>query len=254
MAVEEIKPYDNEGTHKAEQVEKMFDSIAPSYDLMNTLMTFGMDSIWRDKAIKRLQSLLPSEDTEPHILDVACGTGDVTFRLGELLAPCHIEGVDLSEGMLRIARRKLATPRYSHQADRILFRAADCLALPYPENRFDAVTVAYGVRNFEHLDKGYAEMLRVLKPGGVICVIELCEPANPIMRIGYKFYTRLAIPTAGRIFSSDTKAYPYLLQSIAACPQRGSMTRLMKQAGFSDAQCKVLFPSTVAIYTARKPK
>lgn len=254
MAVEDIKPYGDGAQHKAEQVEKMFDSIAPSYDLMNTLMTFGLDRRWRDKALERLRGMMDADGGQRHILDVACGTGDVTFRICAMLAPCRVEGIDLSEGMLREARRKLSTPQYARYAGRVDFRAADCLALPFADNTFDAVTVAYGVRNFEHLDRGYAEMLRVLRPGGILCVLELCEPPNPLMRLGYRLYTRLAIPLAGRLLSGDTKAYPYLLQSIAACPSRAAMTALMDAAGYSDTAFRTLFPSTVAVYTARKPR
>lgn len=266
--VEEVKPY-SRGTRKAEQVEKMFDTIAPSYDLMNALMTFGLHRVWRDKALRRLRRLTGTyapfcHDVEEgdrrvyytvrqSILDVACGTGDVTFRLASMYPEAQILGIDLSEGMLARARKKRDSPKHRHHADLIEFAAADCLNLPYEGERFDAVTVAYGVRNFERLDAGFREMSRVLRPGGTICVIELCEPTNPLMRAAYKAYTRCVIPLVGRVISGDSKAYSYLPQSIGACPQRDGMTRLMQDAGFTGTAYSVLFPFTVAIYTGRRP-
>lgn len=265
--VEEVKPY-SRGEHKAEQVEKMFDAIAPSYDLMNGLMTFGLHRVWRNKALRRLRRLTgtaacfgrgaekegrpTSRGARQRILDVACGTGDVTFRLASMYPEAQILGIDLSDGMLARAHKRLDSHKHRHQSDRIVFAAADCLNLPYEDESFDAVTVAYGVRNFERLDVGFREMLRVLRPGGSICVIELCEPTNPLMRAVYKAYTRCVFPLVGRIVSGDSRAYSYLLQSIGACPQRGGMTRLMREAGFADTAYTVLFPHTVAIYTGRR--
>lgn len=253
MAVEQIKPYDKD-TGKAQQVEKMFDTIAPSYDFMNDAMTFGLERLWRNKALKLLRREMTSLPTvESRILDVACGTGDVSFSLRRKFDPCRVDGIDLSAGMLRQAENKLRSARYAHYADSVTFREADCLALPFDDASFDAVTVAYGVRNFENLSKGYSEMLRVLRPGGTICVIELCEPANPLIRSLYKLYSRCLIPLAGRIVSGDNKAYSYLLDSISQCPQRGEMSRLMSEAGFAGEKYRTLFPGTVAVYLARRP-
>ena len=251
MAVEEIKPYGGEG-HKAEQVEHMFDSIAPSYDFMNHAMTFGLDRRWRDKALALLRRRLAKTSDAPKILDVACGTGDVSFRLRELFDGSSVTGIDLSSGMLAKARAKLASPRYAHFAGSMDFLEADCLALPFADASFDIITVAYGVRNFEHLDHGYAQMLRVLRPGGTICVLELCEPACFPLRVMYRLYSRCAIPLAGRIVSGDRRAYSYLLRSIAEAPQRADMTRLMENCGFRDATFRTLFPGTVAVYLASK--
>lgn len=245
---EEVKPYDDK-KDKGEQVEQMFDSIAPAYDFMNTAMTFGLHRRWRDKALRGVCAALDGV-AAPRVLDLACGTGDVTLRLAGMLPDALITGADLSAGMLEVARRKLGKADAPTRR-RIEFRQADALRMPFADGEFDAVTIAYGVRNFENLRAGYAEMRRVLRPGGMLCVIELCEPANLMMRLGYKFYTRSLIPLAGRLVSKDPRAYTYLPQSIAACPQRGDMTALMREAGYTGAMHRVLFPGVCAIYTAQ---
>lgn len=249
---EQVKPYDDRG-HKAEQVEQMFDAIAPSYDFMNTAMTFGMHRLWRNRALHILRRMMGDAVYErPRLLDVACGTGDVAFHLATTFPPqTRIVGIDLSEGMLRVARRRLDKMSPEIQ-ECVSFHQGDCLHLPYPDGVFDAVTVAYGVRNFEHLEQGYAEMRRVLRPGGVLCVIELCEPGFAPMRLGYRLYSRHVIPLAGRLISRDTRAYTYLPQSIAACPARASMTDMMRRVGLRDPHYHILFPGVVGIYTARR--
>lgn len=252
MAVEQIKPYDQK-TGKAQQVEQMFDTIAPSYDFMNDAMTFGLDRVWRTKAIDILRREMSTAVAGPRILDVACGTGDVTFHLRRRLDPCRVDGVDLSAGMLRQAEAKLASGRFGNYGDTVTFTEADCLALPFEDATYDAVTVAYGVRNFENLLKGYREMLRVMRPGGVLCVLELCEPANPVVRAFYKLYSRCLIPITGRLVSGDRKAYSYLLDSIHRCPSRKGMIELMHEAGFTQGKYHTLAPGTVAVYTARRP-
>lgn len=244
---EAIKPYDTERS-KGEQVEQMFDSIAPAYDFMNTAMTFGLHRLWRNKALSLLPSRLPAQC---RILDLACGTGDVTIHLAALMPKSRITGADLSTGMLDVAQRKL-TKLPPDRSCRITFEQADALHLPYPDNSFDAITIAYGVRNFENLRAGYTEMLRVLKPGGTLLVIELCEPSNPVMRLGYNFYSRYLIPFVGRLVSKDSEAYSYLPQSIHACPQRAGMVSLIQEAGYSSALCKTLFPGVCAIYIGQK--
>ena len=248
---ESVMPYasGSKAEHKGAQVETMFDNIAPAYDLMNTLMTFGMHTRWRDIALKRALRMLGKA---PHdILDVATGTGDLVFALHKRLPSARIIGLDLSEGMLSIARRKHATLPPSGQ--RLLsFTQGDSLALPFAESSFDMVSVAYGVRNFENILKGYQEMLRVLRPGGVLCVVELCQPEAWLPLAGYKIYTRGLIPAAGRLISGDTRAYTYLPESIAAVPQREAMSGVMRQAGFGACSWKALFPGVVCIYLGQK--
>ena len=240
---ENIKPYDGERP-KTEQVEQMFDSIAPAYDFMNRAMTFGIDKLWRAKAVNMIRRLKPLS-----ILDVATGTGDLAIKLARTIPGAKITGIDLSEGMLEIGRRKVAD---AGLADRINMSKADCLSLPMPDNSFDCVTVAYGVRNFEHLDRGYSEMARVLRPGGMLCVIELSVPEGKLVRPLYNLYTRHIIPAVGRLISNDTRAYTYLPESIAAMPQGEKMLRLMTDAGLSTATLRRLTFGTCTIYTARK--
>lgn len=222
----------------------MFDAIAPAYDFMNRAMTFGIDKLWRAKAVRMLR-------TTPHadILDVATGTADLAIRLARELAPCHVTGIDLSEQMVAVGRSKVAQASLS---DSITLTTGDCLALPMPDASFDCVTVAYGVRNFEHLDLGYREMARVLRPGGVVCVIELSTPTAPIIKTLYHIYTRYIIPTIGRFVSKDQRAYTYLPESIAAVPQGDAMLQLMRNAGLSDCSFHKLTFGTCTIYIGHK--
>ena len=246
-SAEDVKPYNNEEA-KGKQVGAMFDSIAPAYDFMNTMMTGGLHVRWRNHALKSAAEKLPHK--EPKMaLDVACGTGDVSFRLHELFPKAHITGLDLSAGMLKIAKEKLAELDIEDQ-HHITFIEGNSLKMPFPDETFDLVTVAYGVRNFERLEDGYREMRRVMKPGGVICVIELSEPSNKLVKGLYRGYSRHVIPVVGRMVSHDTRAYSYLPESIAACPQRGEMTALMEKAGFMEATFKSLTLGVITIYIA----
>ncbi len=244
VGAEKINPYDNNRS-KTEQVQEMFDSIAPAYDFMNRAMTFGIDRLWRDKAVKMIGRHHPAT-----ILDVATGTGDLAINLAHKLSPRHITGIDLSEGMLEIGRKKAQEARLSHIID---MTQGDCLNLPFDDQSFDCVTVAYGVRNFENLALGYRQMLRVLRQGGMLCVIELSTPTSPIVKPLYKFYTRHIIPFIGRLVSKDVRAYSYLPESIAAVPQGKQMLRLMQDAGFSDCRFRPLTFGTCTIYTAVRP-
>ncbi len=250
---EKVMPYD-ECRDKREQVEEMFDSIAPAYDFMNNAMTFGLHLRWRAKALMALQRLM--ERTRPgksdlRLLDIATGTGDVAFDLARRFPKAEIIGVDLSAGMLDVARRKLAGASQQVK-NRMSFEQADCLSLPYPDEAFDAITVAYGVRNFQRLSEGYAEMHRVLKPGGVLCVIELSAPEQKLTRALYDFYSLRMIPMVGRLVSGDSRAYSYLPESIAAAPQRNAMTEVMTRAGFARASWRSLTFGAVCIYFAKK--
>ena len=207
IKAEAVSPYGT-GRHKGEEVREMFDSIAPRYDVMNTLMPFGLH---------QAQNI----------------------------------GADLSDGMLAVARRHLAEMPESERRG-ISFEQADCLQLPYAEDSFDLVTVAYGVRNFEHLEAGYREMLRVLRPGGVICVIELSAPPRGLSRLLYNIYSGSLIPIVGKLVSGDSRAYSYLPESIAAAPQRQEMATLMERAGFAAPLWHQLTLGAVTFYTAIK--
>ncbi len=246
---EHLLPYSVEeaGEQKGGQVRRMFDIIAPGYDKMNMLMTLGLCRLWRESALRSIRERLAGAE----VLDVATGTGDLAFRLAEKYGAASVTGIDLSEGMLAEAQSRLS--RSEELTGKIRFMQADCLELPFADATFDAVTVAYGVRNFADLAKGYREMLRVLRPGGTLLVIELAEPRNPLMRWGYLAHTRFIVPALGKCVTGDPKAYTYLPRSIAACPDREAMTRLITSAGFTDASWRALPPGTVVSYQARKP-
>lgn len=251
---ETIRPYDADGEQsgKTRQVEQMFDNIAPAYDRMNAVMSLGQHRRWREKALAMARETLAANNREPlDILDIASGTGDVAIRLAELFPDSHITGADISSGMLDIARKKAANLD-SSLSSRLKFEIADCLQLPYAEESFDLITVAYGVRNFEHLEQGYREMNRVLRRGGVLCVIELSRPQNPLLRMGYDLYSGLLIPVMGKIASGDRRAYSYLPQTIAAAPQRLDMTRVMRAAGLHRCSWKSMTMGVVTIYLAQK--
>lgn len=241
--VEQITPYGSDAP-KERQVERMFDSIAPAYDFMNRAMTLGIDRLWRAKAVGMLRAEEPR-----HLLDVATGTGDLALLLARKLPQARITGVDLSSGMIKVGKEKV---RKSGVADRVTLQVADCLDLPFANDEFDCITVAYGVRNFADLAAGYREMHRVLRPGGTLCVIELSTPVNPLVKPLYKAYTRGIIPLVGRLVSKDARAYSYLPESIAAVPQRGRMCALMESAGFREATFRPLTFGVCTIYLARK--
>lgn len=242
---EQIKPYDSVRP-KTEQVEEMFDSIAPAYDFMNRAMTLGIDKLWRAKAVKMIRRRQPAD-----ILDVATGTGDLAINLAREIPGVRVTGVDLSEQMLAIGRDKV---RLAGLSDRISLSKADCLALPMADASFDAVTVAYGVRNFEHLAQGYREMARVLRPGGMLCVVELSVPQSRLVRPFYELYTRRIIPVIGRMVSSDRSAYTYLPASIAAMPQGERMLAIMEEAGLVRPALRPLTLGVCTIYTAFRPE
>lgn len=244
LDAEQVKPYDSQRP-KAEQVELMFDSIAPAYDFMNRAMTLGIDKWWRAKAVRMLRKEHPCR-----ILDIATGTGDLAIKLARSIDGCTVDGVDLSQGMIDIGRRKVQD---AGLADRITMNVGDCLDLKIADNSYDAITVAYGVRNFEHLLAGYKEMARVLKPGGMLCVIELSTPRGRLVRPLYNLYTRTVIPSVGRMVSKDTRAYSYLPESIEAVPQGQTMIELMRRAGLVRCHYRPMTFGVCTIYTAYKP-
>lgn len=243
-AAERINPYAGDSRDKTQQVEAMFDSIAPAYDFMNSAMSFGLHRRWLRKAIGEVEAVAPAV-----ILDVATGTADVAIALARRLPSARITGIDLSEGMLAVGRRKVAKAGLEQ---RIALQQADCLRLPFADGSFDCITVAYGVRNFEHLLDGYREMTRVLRRGGRLVVIELSTPPSALVRPFYKFYTRCVIPVAGRIVSKDVRAYSYLPESIAAVAQGEAMTALMEEAGLADTAFRRMTFGVCTIYTGCK--
>ena len=239
---EKVKPYGQEGK-KVEQVERMFDHIAPAYDRLNHLMSLGIDRSWRRTALKWLRPHRPAL-----VLDVATGTGDFAIQACRMLRPQSLVGTDISEGMMQVARHKA---REAGLDDRIRFRREDCEALTFSDASFDAVTVAFGIRNFEHLDRGLREMCRVLRPGGHLVILELSTPDRPPMKQLYRIYSRL-IPLMGRLVSHDRSAYTYLPQSIRAFPQGEVMSESIRRAGFSDVRFRRLTFGVCTLYMATK--
>lgn len=242
---ENIKPY-NDDMPKADQVEKMFDNIAPAYDVMNRAMTLGIDRLWRRVAVKMIATRGATK-----ILDVASGTGDMAMLLARKLDPISVIGIDLSSRMIEIGRRKVAA---SGMGDVVKLTVGDCMDLAFPDETFDCATVAFGVRNFENLHRGYAEMYRVLQPGGMICVIELSTPTSPVIRPLYNIYSNRVIPAVGKAVSHDAEAYTYLPRSISVVPQGERMLEIMSNVGFVNTRCRRLTFGVCSIYTAVKPE
>ena len=240
---ESIKPY-NEDEKKSVQVERMFDNIAPAYDQLNHTLSWGIDKSWRKRAINWLKPFQPQR-----MMDVATGTGDFAIQACRVLNPKELIGTDISEGMMNVGRQKV---KDAGLEGRISFAKEDCTALTFPDNRFDAITVAFGVRNFEDLDKGLREMHRVLDTNGKLVILELSEPDWFPMKQLYALYSKVVIPTLGKLMSKDRSAYTYLPQSIKAFPQGEVMREIILKAGFSEAHFKRLTLGICTLYTATK--
>jgi demethylmenaquinone methyltransferase/2-methoxy-6-polyprenyl-1,4-benzoquinol methylase len=239
-----ITPYQDDTVTKKEQVADMFNNIAKTYDFLNHFMSLGIDIIWRKKAINELK-----KDKPALILDVATGTGDFAFEALSILKPQKIVGVDISQGMLDIAKQKIAKRNLSQQFE---VKLGDSEKLPFTDSEFDAVTVAYGVRNFENLETGLADMLRVLKPGGKVVILEFSKPkVFPVKQL-YNFYFNYITPGIGKIFSKDARAYTYLPESVAAFPDGKNFVGLMDKVGFKNTKNRPLAFGICSIYTGVK--
>ena len=239
---EVIKPY-GEG-EKAKQVEEMFDNIAPSYDKLNHRLSWNIDKGWRRKAIRQLAPFKPQT-----LLDIATGTGDFAILAAEMLHPQKLVGADISEGMMEIGRKKV---REKGLQDIISFAKEDCLHLSYQDETFDAVTAAFGIRNFADLDSGLREMQRVLRKGGHLSIVELTTPVSFPMKQLFHVYSHTVLPVYGRLISKDTSAYSYLTKTIEAFPQGEQMVEILHKAGFSEASFKRLTFGICTMYFARK--
>ena len=239
---EVIKPY-GEG-EKAKQVEEMFDNIAPSYDKLNHRLSWNIDKGWRRKAIKQLAPFKPQS-----LLDIATGTGDFAILAAEMLRPQNLVGTDISEGMMEIGRQKV---RQKGLQDIISFDKEDCLHLSYQDETFDAVTAAFGIRNFADLDSGLREMQRVLRKGGHLSIVELTSPVSFPMKQLFHIYSHTVLPVYGRLISKDTSAYSYLTKTIEAFPQGEQMVEILQKAGFSEAHFKRLTCGICTMYFAKK--
>ena len=240
---EKIKPYEA-GGEKASQVEQMFDNIAPTYDKLNHRLSWDIDKGWRRKAIKMLAPFRPQT-----LLDIATGTGDFAILAAKMLRPEKLFGVDISEGMMEIGRQKV---KKEGLEDTVTFAKEDCLNLSFETESFDAVTAAFGIRNFADLDQGLREMQRVLKYGGHLSIVELTTPVSFPMKQLFRIYSHTVLPIYGRLISKDTSAYSYLTKTIEAFPQGERMVEILKKAGFAQASFRRLTFGICTMYFAEK--
>lgn len=238
-----VTPYKDSELGKKEQVEKMFDTISGEYDSLNRVISFGIDQKWRKKVVKLIA------DTNPKtVLDIATGTGDLAIMMSSI-AGAKITGVDISTGMLEVGKKKVIAKNLQ---DRVELVTGDSENLPFTDNSFDAVTVSFGIRNFETLEKGLAEILRILRPGGIFVILETSVPEKAPFKQGYAFYTKNILPLIGRIFSKDNVAYGYLSESASVFPYGEKLNNILRKTGFIDV---VAMPQTFGvstIYSAKK--
>ena len=243
MSQKTVTPYQDTATGKKEQVAEMFDNIAANYDFLNHLLSMGIDITWRKKAVRKLRDIQPKR-----ILDIATGTGD--FALASLaLDPDQVVGVDISAGMLEKGKVKMVEKKVD---DRITLQLGDSENLEFEDHSFDAITVAFGVRNFENLEKGLREMQRVLRPGGRVAIIEFSKPTRfPIKQL-YFFYFLKVLPLIGRFFSKDSRAYSYLPESVRAFPDGQDFLNIMERCGFRSPTAHALTFGIASLYLAEK--
>lgn len=240
---EKINPYGKQG-EKGQLVETMFDNIAPTYDTLNHRLSWDIDKGWRKKAIKLLEPYHPKS-----ILDIATGTGDFAILAAQKLTPDKLIGADISEGMMEIGRQKV---KRLGMDDVVSFQKEDCMAMSFADETFDAVTTAFGIRNFQNLDQGLREMCRVLKKGGHLSIGELTTPVSSPMRQLFRVYSHTFLPLYGRLISKDQSAYSYLTATIEAFPQGEKMMEILREAGFSKVSFKRLTFGICTIYFAEK--
>ena len=240
---EEIKPYGKEG-EKGKLVEEMFDNIAPTYDTLNHRLSWDIDKGWRKKAIRQLLPFQPKT-----ILEIATGTGDFAILSAKELRPQRMIGIDISEGMMKIGQKKVEAEGLQHI---VSFKKDDCTHLSFDDNSFDAVTAAFGIRNFQNLDQGLSEMYRVLRPNGHLSIVELTTPVSFPMKQLFKLYSHTMLPVYGKLISKDTSAYSYLTKTIEAFPQGEVMLDILRKAGFKNASFKRLTFGICTMYFATK--
>lgn len=238
-----VIPYKEKNTSKKAQVAQMFDSISHRYDFLNHFLSLGIDKLWRKKAVSILRPFKPAQ-----ILDVATGTGDFAIQAMSL-SPVQVTGIDISEGMLEIGRKKIEARGLSQQ---VVLKQGDSENIPFEGNKFDAVTVAFGVRNFENLEKGLSEIYRVLKPQGHLVVLEFSKPKVFPFKQLYNFYFKTILPFIGRWVSKDKAAYTYLPESVEAFPDGNDFASILQNVGFKEITCKPLTFGVSTIYTGRK--
>jgi len=238
-----VNPYKDSNQSKKIQVTKMFDTISKEYDGLNRVISFGIDVKWRNRVVKLVADKKPE-----NILDIATGTGDLAISLTSTGAK-EIIGLDISDGMLEVGRNKISTKKLDHIISMVIGDSED---LPFRDNTFDAITVAFGVRNFENLEKGLSEILRVLKPNGIFVILETSVPTNPIYKAGYKIHTKFILPVIGKLFSQDKVAYNYLSESASVFPYGEALNNILRKIGFINVKDMPQTMGVATIYTASK--
>ncbi|WP_338410778.1 bifunctional demethylmenaquinone methyltransferase/2-methoxy-6-polyprenyl-1,4-benzoquinol methylase UbiE [uncultured Flavobacterium sp.] len=240
---ENIKPYKDSELGKKEQIAQMFDNISPNYDELNRIISFGIDVKWRKKVLK-----LVADKNPKTVLDIATGTGDLAILMTHTSAE-EIIGLDISAGMLEVGIKKIAAKKLDSKIQMVL---GDSEKIPYPDNYFDAITVAFGVRNFETLEKGLTEILRVLKPTGIFVILETSVPTKFPYKQGYAIHTKFILPLIGKLFSKDKVAYTYLSDSANEFPFGEALNNILRKIGFIDVQHLPQTFGVATIYHATK--
>lgn len=239
----QVTPYKDSDLGKKEQVAQMFDAISGNYDNLNRVISFGIDVKWRKKVLKMIAAKNPNT-----ILDIATGTGDLAILMTKTKAE-KIIGLDISDGMLEVGRQKILAQNLSNRIEMVL---GDSEKMPYQDNTFDAITVAFGVRNFEHLEIGLAEILRVLKPNGIFVILETSVPVKFPFKQGYNFYSKKILPLIGKMFSKDNAAYGYLSESASIFPFGEALNNILRKVGFIDVLAMPQTFGVATIYSASK--
>ncbi len=238
-----VNPYKNSDLGKKEQVTKMFDTISGEYDGLNRVISFGIDIKWRKKVVALVKATNPK-----NVLDIATGTGDLAINLAETSAE-KIIGLDISSGMLEVGKQKIKTKKLDQKIEMVI---GDSENLPFDDNTFDAITVAFGVRNFETLENGLKDILRVLKPGGVFVILETSVPTKFPFKQGYQFHSKVILPTVGKLFSKDKTAYKYLSESANAFPYGEALNNILRKIGFINVTDMPQTFGVATIYKASK--
>ena len=241
---EEVKPYNGEDSGKKEQVTKMFDTISGEYDGLNRMISLGLDQKWRDNVVKMIAAHKPQV-----IMDIATGTGDLVIKMAQQTDAKRLIGLDISSGMLEVGKVKVKEENLDSRIEMVL---GDSENLQFEDNSIDAITVSYGVRNFEDLEKGLGEILRVLKPGGILVVLETSVPTKFPFKQGYYFYSGIIVPALGKLFSKDKIAYGYLSESASKFPYGERFNNILKKVGFKEVENELQFHGASTIYKAVK--